>query len=70
MEGVGMVVESSMDALRPMQLLNSLVIASLVTLYTFGREAALARLLALWAVGAGFILLWVGCVILLHNVGL
>jgi hypothetical protein len=69
LESVWIVVESFMDSLRPMQLLNALVVVSLVALYTW-RESGVGKLFALWAVSAGSILLWVTCTIMLHNAGM
>ena len=69
-EGGWVAMESLMDSLRPMQVLNALVIASLVTLYTIGHDAEVKKLLALWAVNVGLIVLWVSCVIALHHSGL
>jgi hypothetical protein len=69
-EGAWIVMESFMDSWRPMQLLNSLVVVSLVALYTLWRGSGVGKLFALWTVSAGSILLWVTCTILLHKAGM
>lgn len=69
-EGVSILVESFMGAVRPMQVLNALIVANLLTLYTIGRDAAVGRLVALWAVSSGSILLWAACAVVLHEAGL
>jgi hypothetical protein len=70
MEGVGIAIESFIESLRPMQLLNAMVVMSLVVLYTFGRESKITKLLALWAVGAASIVLWVTCTVVLRRWGM
>lgn len=69
-EGGWVVMESLLDSLRPMQVLNALIVASLVTLYTLGRDAQINKLFALWVVNAGLIVLWLSCVIALHHSGM
>lgn len=69
-EGAWIVMESFVDSLRPIQVLNALIIASLVTLYTVGHDKEIRKLFALWAVSAGLIVLWLSGVIALHQSGM
>jgi len=69
-EGAWIVVESFMESLRPGQLLNALVVVSLVALYTRADKSNTGKLIALGIVAAGFIVLWLACTIILHNEGL
>lgn len=69
-EGASLAVESFVDSLRPMQVLSALIVINLLTLYTVGREMTVGRLLTMWIVSCGSIVLWTVCAVALHEAGL